>query len=170
MLDARKIFRKVTSKVNDFSAEQLRNLVCIVNLYRGNTGRLQETINDYLQTAADQARETAATTTLLHTQLLSLHKTVSDFARQYAKENKAAKTFTEALQLDEAAEVYQLQNQLVAAAAKAKPDLNKLEAIAQQCKALRKPQDKLVKQLADAIAAAQKNTSSPKTKTGKPLI
>ncbi len=169
MLDARKTFRKVTSKVNDFSPEQLRNLVCIVNLYRGNTGRLQETISDYLQTAADQARETAATTTLLHTQLLSLHITVSDFAKQYAKENKAAKAFTEALQLDEATEVYQLQNQLVAAAAKAKPDTNKLEAIAQQCKALRKPQDKLVKQLADAIAAAQKEYQLNKNKDWKAL-
>ena len=37
MIDARKIYRKVTSKVNDFSPEQLQNLICIVNLYRGNT-------------------------------------------------------------------------------------------------------------------------------------
>jgi type I restriction enzyme M protein len=28
MLDARKIYRKVTSKVNDFSPEQLQNLIC----------------------------------------------------------------------------------------------------------------------------------------------
>lgn len=169
MLDARKIFRKVTSKVNDFSPEQLRNLVCIVNLYRGNTQRLQETISHYLQTAAEEARKTAATTTLLQTQLRSVHKTVSDFAKQFVKENKDAKPFAEALQLEDAAEVYRLQNELTAAAAKAKPDSSKLEAIAHQCKTLRKPQDKLVKQLSDAISSAQKEYQLTKNKDWKAL-
>ena len=49
MLDARKIYRKVTSKVNDFSPEQLQNLICVVNLYRGNTQKFRTVVKDYLQ-------------------------------------------------------------------------------------------------------------------------
>ncbi|TAE17910.1 MAG: SAM-dependent DNA methyltransferase, partial [Bacteroidetes bacterium] len=48
MLDARNIYRKVTSKVNDFSPEQLQNLICIVNLYRGNTKKFETTVKSYL--------------------------------------------------------------------------------------------------------------------------
>jgi len=59
MLDARKIYRKVTSKVNDFSPEQLQNLICVVNLYRGNSQRFEETVQGYLQKTAELAKETA---------------------------------------------------------------------------------------------------------------
>ncbi len=75
MLDARKIYRKVTSKVNDFSPEQLQNLICIVNLYRGagsagSASSLQagspqanqkfdRTVKEYLETSANLAKETA---------------------------------------------------------------------------------------------------------------
>ncbi len=65
MLDARKIYRKVTSKVNDFSPEQLQNLICIVNLYRGNTKKFESTVKTYLQTSADLAKETAEANTEL---------------------------------------------------------------------------------------------------------
>lgn len=47
MLDARKIFRKVTQKINDFSPEQLQNLMCIVALYRGDNSRLKKTLEQY---------------------------------------------------------------------------------------------------------------------------
>jgi len=36
MLDARKVFRKVTTTINDFSPEQLENLTAIVKMYRGD--------------------------------------------------------------------------------------------------------------------------------------
>ena len=62
MLDVRKIYRKVTSKVNDFSPEQLQNLICIVNLYRGNTRKFESTVKNYLQTATDFAQETSIAT------------------------------------------------------------------------------------------------------------
>lgn len=35
MLDARKVFRKVSTTINDFSPEQLENLTCVAKLYRG---------------------------------------------------------------------------------------------------------------------------------------
>lgn len=169
MLDARKIYRKVTSKVNDFSPEQLQNLICIVNLYRGNTKKFEATVKNYLQTSADLAKETAEATTELQKQLHKVLKTVSEFATKYAKENKEAKTFVDALNIEETTSIYEQQNKLIAEAKKAKADIEVLESIAHLCKALRKPQDKLIKQLLDAISTAAKEYQLNKTAAWKEL-
>ena len=169
MLDARKIYRKVTSKVNDFSPEQLQNLICIVNLYRGNTKKFESTVKSYLQTAADLAKETAEATTELQKQLQKVLKTVSDFATKYAKENKEAKAFVDALNIEETASIYEQQNKLIAEAKKTKADIEVLESIAHLCKALRKPQDKLIKQLLDAVSTAAKEYQLSKNKDWKEL-
>ena len=169
MLDARKIYRKVTSKVNDFSPEQLQNLNCIVNLYRGNTQKLESTVKTYLQTAADLAKETAEATAELQKQLQYLFKTVTNFATQYANEDKEAKAFVDALNIEETASVYEQQNKLIAEAKKANADIDILENIANLCKALRKPQDKLIKQLLDAISTAAKEYQLSKNKEWKEL-
>lgn len=169
MLDARKIYRKVTSKVNDFSPEQLQNLICIVNLYRGNTQKFESTVKGYLQTSADLAAATAAANTELQKQLQKVLKTVSDFATKYAKENKEAKAFVDALNIEETASIYEQQNKLIAEAKKAKADIDVLESIAHMCKALRKPQDKLIKQLLDALSTAAKEYQLGKNKEWKEL-
>lgn len=173
MLDARKIYRKVTSKVNDFSPEQLQNLICIVNLYRGNTQKFESTVKDYLQTSTDLAKETAEATTELQKQLQKVLKTVSDFATKYAKENKEAKAFVDALNIEETASIYEQQNNLIKAVtlslSKGKADIEVLESIAHLCKALRKPQDKLIKQLLDAISTAAKEYQLSKNKDWKEL-
>ncbi|MZQ48182.1 MAG: N-6 DNA methylase [Bacteroidales bacterium] len=169
MLDARKIYRKVTSKVNDFSPEQLQNLICIVNLYRGNTERFENTVKTYLQTAADLAKGTAETTAELQRQLQYLFKTATDFATQYTGENKEAKAFVDALYIEETASIYEQQNKLIAEAKKVKADIESLESIAHLCKALRKPQDKLIKQLLDAISTAAKEYQLSKNKDWKEL-
>ncbi|MFV0501131.1 MAG: N-6 DNA methylase [Bacteroidales bacterium] len=169
MLDARKIYRKVTSKVNDFSPEQLQNLICIVNLYRGNTEKFESTVKDYLQTSADLTKETALATTELQKQLQKILKTVSDFATKYVKENKEAKTFVDALNMEETVSVYEQQNTLIAEAKKAKADIDILESIAHLCKAIRKPQDKLIKQLLDATSTAAKEYQLSKNKEWKEL-
>jgi type I restriction enzyme M protein len=170
MLDARKIYRKVTSKVNDFSPEQLQNLICIVNLYRGNTKKFETTVKSYLQTAADLAKETAEATTELQKQLQKVLKTVNDFAIKYAKENKEAKAFVDALNIEETASIYEQQNKLITEAKKANADIGGiLESIAHLCKALRKPQDKLIKQLLDAISTATKEYQLSKIKDWKDL-
>lgn len=169
MLDARKIYRKVTSKVNDFSTEQLQNLICIVNLYRGNTQKFESTVKDYLQTSADLAKETADASTELQKQLQKVLKTVSDFANKYAKENKEAQAFVDALNIEETASIYEQQNKLIAEAKKANADIDILENIANLCKALRKPQDKLIKQLLDAISTAAKEYQLSKNKDWKEL-
>lgn len=169
MLDARKIYRKVTSKVNDFSPEQLQNLICIVNLYRGNTQKFESTVKSYLQTSADLAKETAEATTQLQKQLQKVLKTVSDFATKYAKDNEEAKAFVDALNIEETASIYEQQNKLIAEAKKAKPNIEVLEGIANLCKALRKPQEKLIKQLLDAISTAAKEYQLSKNKDWKEL-
>lgn len=169
MLDARKIYRKVTSKVNDFSPEQLQNLICIVNLYRGNTKKFEATVKSYLQTSAELAKETADATTELQKQLQKVLKTVTDFAIKYAKENKEAKAFVDALNIDETASIYEQQNKLIAEAKKAKADIEVLESTAHLCKALRKPQDKLIKQMLDAISTAAKEYQLNKNKDWKEL-
>ncbi|HRJ27377.1 MAG TPA: N-6 DNA methylase [Fimbriimonadaceae bacterium] len=49
MLDARNVHRRVTRKIYDFSPEQLQNLLSIVWLYRGETGRFWKLIEEYLE-------------------------------------------------------------------------------------------------------------------------
>jgi type I restriction enzyme M protein len=169
MLDARKIYRKVTSKVNDFSPEQLQNLICIVNLYRGNTQKFEATVKSYLETSVSLAKETAVATTELQKQLQKVLKTVSDFAIKFSKENKEAKAFVDALNIEETSSIYEQQNKLIAEAKKAKADIEVLESIAHLCKALRKPQDKLIKQLLDAISTATKEYQLSKNKDWKAL-
>ena len=142
MIDARKIYRKVNSKVNDFSPEQLQNLICIVNLYRGTGStdspkankKFENTVKSYLQKSADLAKETAEATAKMQKQLQKILKTVSNFANEYAKENKEAKDFVDALKTEETASIYEQQNKLIAEAEKAKADFDILESVAQLCK------------------------------------
>jgi type I restriction enzyme M protein len=155
MLDARKIYRKVTSKVNDFSDEQLRNLICIVNLYRGNTKKFENTVKEYLETSASMAKETAEVTAVFQKQLQEMLIMLSDFAIKLAKENKDAKTFVEALQLDDCQEILAQQDKLIDIVKKNTKN-QFISEIAHLTKAIRKPQDKLIKQLLDVLGTATK--------------
>ncbi len=47
MIDARNIYRKVTRKIYDFSPEQEQNILAIVWLYRGQTGRYLDFVAGY---------------------------------------------------------------------------------------------------------------------------
>ncbi len=169
MLDARKIYRKVTSKVNDFSPEQLQNLICIVHLYRGDTAKFESTVQGYLDFAAELARETAEVTATLHDALQEVLSAARKFAATYLKENPDAQPLAEALTLEEAPALYELQSQLIAAGRAATADPTTLEGIARQCKALRKPQDRLLKQLLDVLASATKEYQLTKHKGWKEL-
>ena len=147
----------------------MQNLICIVNLYRGNIQKFESTVKDYLQTSADLAKETAEATTELQKQLQKVWKTVSDFATKYAKENKEAQAFVAALNIEETASIYEQQNKLISEVKNTKADIEALESIALLCKALRKPQDKLIKQLLDAISTATKDYQLSKNKDWKEL-
>lgn len=170
MLDARKIYRKVTSKVNDFSPEQLQNLICIVNLYRGNTQKFENTVKSYLQTAADLAKETAEATNELQKQLQKVLKTLSTFSlKQESQDLGIDKIIPEWNELqNEANSIFELQAQLIETENKNQGN-HLITEITVQTKALRKPQDKLIKQLLDAISTATKEYQLNKNKDWKEL-
>ncbi len=169
MLDARKIYRKVTSKVNDFSPEQLQNLICIVNLYRGNTKKFKSTVKSYLQSVADHAIQTGNATTALQKQLQSLHKSLIDFATKYSKENKDAKSFVEALQIDEINDLYKKQDELIRTCPKVTSLGGAQDRVAEICKTIRKPQDKIIKQINDVVTTATKEYQLNKNNDWKKL-
>jgi type I restriction enzyme M protein len=169
MLDARKIYRKVTSKVNDFSPEQLQNLICIVNLYRGINQKFETTVNGYLNTAAELAIETAQVIKELQSQFHNTHQVVVDFAVKLAERDKKTQPFADSLILEGLDEVARMQNNLIALAENANATEDKLEPIARGCKNLRKQQDKLIKQLLDAISTAAKEYQLSKNKDWKEL-
>lgn len=168
MLDARKIYRKVTSKVNDFSPEQLQNLICIVTLYRGNNKEFKKTVNNYLETCVHLAKETAQATAQLQMQLQKVFKVLIAFATKYAKENKEAKGFVEALNIEEGSPIYELQNELISLV-RQNQNNQFIKEITVKTKALRKPQDKLIKQLLDVIASATKEFQLNRDKEWKEL-
>lgn len=172
MLDARKIYRKVTSKVNDFSPEQLQNLICIVNLYRGNTKKFESTVKNYLQTSADLAKETAEATTELQKQLQEVLNTVSTFSLKHDSQalgiDKIILNWKEIE--DDSKTIFEQQKRLLADIAQLDNPANPIiEKIVFQTKALRKPQDKLIKQLLDAISTAAKEYQLSKNKDWKEL-
>ena len=55
MIDARNVCRKVTRKIYDFSPEQQQNLLAIVWLYRGETGRYLGLVFDYCTRTLDES-------------------------------------------------------------------------------------------------------------------
>jgi type I restriction enzyme M protein len=154
MFDARKIYHKVTQKINDFSPEQLKNLTCIVYLYRGNTKKFRDTVNEYLETSFNLAKYTAEALKQTQAIVKQLHQQVTDFAKSLSKENEEAKSFAEKLYFTdpEPKDIYDLQSKLINLILNASPKGKRLEEIASQCKHLRKPQDKLIKQLLDAVS------------------
>lgn len=164
MLDARKIYRKVTSKVNDFSPEQLQNLICIVNLYRGNTSKFNDTIKHYQETATELATETAKATKELQVSIKAVLDTLITFFDKSEKQQANALLLLEELEnlCVDAETLYQQQNKLIEACKAISPE--GLESVAHQCKSIRKQQDKLIKQLLDTIAAATKELQLNKNK------
>lgn len=167
MLDARKIYRKVTSKVNDFSPEQLQNLICVVNLYRGNAEKLTETVATYRQTAADFASETATLTADLQSQIREILETVGDYYETTENDGKEELLHEWQDLTAEAETLSGLQDKLITEISRTTPP--DLPEITQQTKALRKPQDKLVKQIRDAVNAATKTFQLNKNKDWKAL-
>ena len=56
MIDARTVYRQVTRKICDFSPEQQQNLLAIVWLYRGESGRFVELVSRYCDRALDEGK------------------------------------------------------------------------------------------------------------------
>ncbi len=170
MLDARKIYRKVTSKVNDFSPEQLDNLICIVNLYRGNTEKFSDTVNRYRHNSADYAQKAAKVMKDVQSHVKKTLKTLSSFTlKQESQSMKIDKIIPEWHTLHKEAEsIFALQTTLIDTV-KNNKNHRFIAEIALQTKALRKPQDTFVKQIFDAINGAIKQYQLGKNKEWKEL-
>lgn len=168
MLDARKIFRKVTSKINDFSPEQAQNLISIVHLYRGSTQKLETTLQSYQQSATLAAQTAAADSATLQTGIKSIHTALLAFFTARLADDAAVQPTVQQLQQQiAAAEKLSTQQQtFITASQQPTPDL---AALATQAKALRKPQDKLLKQLVELIRSAIKTHSLKKDQDWKAL-
>ena len=119
------------------------------------------------------AKDTAAVLLELQQQLQAVHTTVSEFAQRYVQDDASASVFVDALNLEDLASVYAQQDRLIAATQAenqtAQTENATLENIALLCKALRKPQDKVIKQLLDAISSAVKTQQLSKNKDWKDL-
>jgi type I restriction enzyme M protein len=81
MLDARKVYRKVTTTINDFSPEQLENLTAIVKMYRGDMNYVHSVLKsrmssfeDALGTGITALQQEAATLTTVEKTMAEIHK------------------------------------------------------------------------------------------------
>lgn len=84
MLDARNIYRKVTRKIYDFSAEQLANLTAIVWLYRGQKERFLGLVKDYLTRLAHESATVAPALSSFETTLSATRAPIAAFAEAIA--------------------------------------------------------------------------------------
>ena len=96
MIDARNVYRKVTRKIFDFSPEQEQNLLAIVWLYRGETGRYLDLVANYCQsmlaegvacfTMRDDEGETVEPLPDFIGALATLRRAVEPFLKTLAKD------------------------------------------------------------------------------------
>jgi len=96
MIDARNIFRKVTRKIYDFSPEQEQNILAIVWLYRGQTGRYLDLVAGYCRrmlaegescfTTSNEKGETIAPLPDFIVSLSTLRSALEPFLKTLAKD------------------------------------------------------------------------------------
>jgi type I restriction enzyme M protein len=159
MLDARKIFRKVTQKINDFSDEQLQNLVCIVDLYRGNAAKYNSALAEYISETKAFSKQSADLS-------LNLQVKLNDFIQNPVLQSVSAMLY-DALNDLEQADFFAQQDIFIQNVALG--DDMDLEAAATQAKALKKTQDKYLKTFFDTVSATVKEQQLHKNPTWKAL-
>tara|TARA_R110001592_G_scaffold363263_1_gene682791 strand:- start:18943 stop:21084 length:2142 start_codon:yes stop_codon:yes gene_type:complete len=93
MLDARNVYRKVTRKIFDFSPEQQQNLTAVVWLYRGETERFIELVQQYIDKAIFDARDCEFSEELMS-------NPVPDFIEQLNKLSSAFQPFMDKIEKD----------------------------------------------------------------------
>lgn len=83
MLDARKVYRKVTNTINDFSPEQLENLTAIVKMYRGDTDYVHSILKsrmfsfeEALRTGITALQQEAGDLTTVEKTMAEIHKAI----------------------------------------------------------------------------------------------
>jgi type I restriction enzyme M protein len=94
---------------------------------------------------------------------------VENFAIKYCEDNSDGQAFIDALNIEDIADIYEQQNIFIQEVKTLNADIVVLENIAHLCKELRKPLDKSIKQLLDAIGNAVKEYQLNKNKDWKDL-
>jgi len=113
MIDARNIYRKVTRKIYDFSPEQEHNILAIVWLYRGQTGKYLDLVAGYCHrmlnegegcfTAQDDNGDQIEPLPSFIASLATLRKAVQPFLNTLSKDAAQAQVLKE---LEEAAPLF----------------------------------------------------------------
>ncbi|MDD4099544.1 MAG: class I SAM-dependent DNA methyltransferase [Candidatus Cloacimonetes bacterium] len=151
MLDARKIFRKVTQKINDFSPEQLRNLMCVVHLYRGDESYFQTTRNEYIRQSIQNAQAAAKlldenVSSIQGSSYLNMVCLTVIGAVKREEDQKLLKNFSSNLE-----ELLKVMQELAVECHKVNTDDFSLDEVAAYCKEQGKTLTKLLKLYSDSL-------------------
>ena len=95
MLDARKIYREVSSAIVDFSPEEQKNIAAIVWLYRGQSGRFLKLVESYLAQAVAEGQATDEPLTAFEDALGKLIGLAEPFATKKRDPNPLAEAWEE---------------------------------------------------------------------------
>ena len=95
MLDARNIYRKVSSAIFDFSPEQQKNIAAIVWLYRGQSDRFLRLVEGYLAQALVEGQATAEPLSAFEESLGKLIDLAEPFATNVRDPDPMAETWKE---------------------------------------------------------------------------
>ena len=95
MLDARKIYRKVSRSIFDFSPEQQKNIAAIIWLYRGQPERFLDLVESYLAQALVEGRLTIEPLAVIQDALDELTNLAETFAVAKRDPNPLAETWRE---------------------------------------------------------------------------
>lgn len=95
MLDARRICRKVSRSVYDFSPEQQKNIASIVWLYRGQGERFLRLVESYLHQAATNFRSAAESLAAFEQELGKLHGLLCPFVATQRESDPLAESWKE---------------------------------------------------------------------------
>jgi type I restriction enzyme M protein len=87
MLDARNVFRKVTRKIFDFTPEQQKNLTAIVWLYRGQSDRFTDLVQQYLERTLAEAAVIATHANAFRQSYEALVKSTATFLKSLPKDS-----------------------------------------------------------------------------------
>ncbi|MCB5288103.1 MAG: SAM-dependent methyltransferase, partial [Candidatus Cloacimonetes bacterium] len=170
MLDARKIYRKVTTKVNDFSPEQLQNLMCIVALYRGNTSKFTMQVDEYLKMAQGLTQTLPKLLDEFKAIYQGTFNILLEFMKTFSKTTPIVEWHKRMQEFERKGATYhEAANKLCSVAQESKAELNNLEPIAKQCHNLRRTLDKLLRELTDLVAFGTKEYSLNRDKVFKEL-
>ena len=95
MLDARKIYRKVTRAIFDFSPEQQKNIAAIVWLYRGESDRFLRLVESYLAEAVAKGQAASKSLETFWDALAKLIVLVRPFATEHRNTDPLAEIWEE---------------------------------------------------------------------------